>query len=60
MRSILTIYTTLLVALSFTACSPEPGTEAWCKKIKAKPQGEWSVNDAGTFAKHCLMRNYKQ
>jgi len=60
MKSILTICTALLVALSFAACSPEPGTEAWCNKIKDKPQGDWSANDASIFAKHCLMGDYKE
>jgi hypothetical protein len=60
MKSIITTCTLLLVALFFTACSPEPGTEAWCNKIKEKPKGDWSANDAGTFTEHCLMGNYKE
>jgi len=60
MKSILTICTALLVVLSFTACSPEPGTKAWCNRIKEKPKGDWSANDASTFAKYCLMGNYKE
>jgi len=60
MKSIITACAALLVVLSVTACSPEPGTQAWCNKIKEKPQGEWTANDAGAFAKHCLMGNYKK
>jgi len=52
--------TALLVVLSFSACSPEPGTKAWCDKIKEKPRGEWTANDASTFAKHCMMGNYRE
>ena len=49
---------TLMLAgaqLGITACSPEVGSEAWCKEIKAKDKGDWSANEAKDFAKHCLL-----
>lgn len=45
----------LLVAV-LAGCSPEVGSEAWCKNIAGKPKGDWSVNDAGSYAKHCVFR----
>lgn len=43
-----------MVAL-LSACSPEVGTDAWCTAMQEKPKGEWSANEAGDFAKHCLL-----
>ena len=42
--------------LLLNACSAEVGSEAWCADIKGKPKGEWSSNDAGNFAKHCVFK----
>ena len=44
------------VAVAIAACSPEVGSEEWCDDMKEKPQGEWTVNDAKDFAKHCILR----
>lgn len=49
----------LLALFSLTACSPEPGTKAWCEAMKEKPKADWSSNDAATFTKHCVLGNYK-
>lgn len=38
-----------------TACAPEVGSEAWCKSIKDKPKGDWTVNQASDYAKHCVF-----
>jgi hypothetical protein len=37
------------------ACAPEPGSAQWCEAKKAQPKSEWSLDDAATFAKHCLL-----
>jgi len=39
-----------------SACSAEVGSEQWCADMKAKPKGEWTANEAGDFAKHCLLK----
>jgi hypothetical protein len=41
--------------LSLTACAPEVGSEAWCNAMKEKPKGDWSADEAGDFAQHCLL-----
>lgn len=46
----------LTAVLSFTACSPEVGSDVWCAQMKEKPKGDWSVNEAGDFTKHCLLK----
>ena len=47
----------LIVAVVFVAgCAPEVGSDAWCKDMKEKPKGEWTANEAGDFAKHCVFK----
>lgn len=41
------------------ACAPKVGSEAWCESMKEKPKGDWSVNEAGDFAKHCVLGGSK-
>ncbi|MCO7222774.1 DUF3012 domain-containing protein [Pleionea sp. CnH1-48] len=38
------------------ACEPEVGSEKWCKKMKEKPKGEWTLNEGKDFAKHCVFK----
>jgi hypothetical protein len=48
----------LLLVLLFSGCSPEPGSKQWCEKMEDKAKGDWTGNEATTFAKHCIMGNY--
>jgi len=45
---------TLLVQI--VGCSAEIGSEAWCNELKEKPKGEWSMNEATDYTKHCLFK----
>jgi len=53
---------TLSVAVAITAlaglvgCAPEVGSEKWCKQLDEKPKGDWTANEAGDYAKHCIFR----
>jgi len=50
------IFLTLIVTiLLLTGCSAEVGSEQWCADLKEKPKGDWTANEAGDFAKHCLF-----
>ncbi|TLS67478.1 DUF3012 domain-containing protein [Mariprofundus erugo] len=60
MKLITTATASLLMLLALSACSPEPGSEAWCNKIKDTPKSDWSANDAGTYAKYCILGQYKK
>ena len=42
--------------LLLSACAPEVGSEAWCKKLAEKPKGDWSTNEATDYAKNCLLK----
>lgn len=59
MKKTLTAILVLLALTTLSACSPEPGTKAWCEKMKETPKGDWSGNDAATFTKYCVLGNYK-
>ncbi|HKJ50016.1 MAG TPA: DUF3012 domain-containing protein [Gammaproteobacteria bacterium] len=51
MKSLLFLFPLLLLA----ACSPEVGSKAWCADMKARPKGEWTVNETGDYARHCIF-----
>jgi hypothetical protein len=50
-----TVWTTVWTAFSILACAPV-GSEAWCEKMKNKPKGDWTANEAGDYALHCVLR----
>jgi hypothetical protein len=57
MLSRLIVTALLLGAVLATAgCSPEVGSEAWCKQLKDKPKGDWTANEAKDFAAHCVFK----
>lgn len=37
-------------------CAPEVGSKAWCQNLEAKPKGDWTVNEAADYARHCLFK----
>lgn len=37
-------------------CAPEVGSERWCGNMKAKDRGDWTMNEAADFARHCILR----
>lgn len=45
-----------ILAVASFACAPEVGSDAWCERMNETPKGDWSMNEAGDYAKHCLMR----
>ncbi len=45
-----------LLLSQLIACSPEVGSEGWCKDLKQKPKGDWSANEVKDYAKHCLLK----
>jgi hypothetical protein len=45
----------LLTFIASTGCTPEVGTEAWCDHMKEKSKADWTANEAGDYAEHCLF-----
>ena len=46
----------VVLSLGALACAPEVGSDAWCKKMKETPKGDWSANEAADYAKHCVLK----
>lgn len=46
----------VLVSVALSACMPEVGSDVWCENLKEKPTGDWSLNEASDFAKHCVFK----
>ncbi|MBF0456050.1 MAG: DUF3012 domain-containing protein [Magnetococcales bacterium] len=45
------------VVLAFLGgCSAEVGSDKWCEQMNNQPKGEWSSNDAASYAKSCLFK----
>lgn len=47
--------TLLLTLAALSGCAPEVGSERWCDAMKEKPSGDWTVNEASDFARHCIF-----
>ncbi|MDN3639428.1 DUF3012 domain-containing protein [Simiduia curdlanivorans] len=45
--------------LNIVACSPEVGSDKWCKNMADQPSGEWTANEAADYAKHCVFKKLK-
>lgn len=47
---------TIIGFLTFAVgCTPEVGTDEWCIMMKEKPKADWTANEAGDYAQHCLL-----
>lgn len=46
----------LVFSLGTVGCSLQVGSDAWCEKMKEKDKVKWSAEDAGNFAKHCILK----
>jgi Protein of unknown function (DUF3012) len=50
-----------IALLSISACAsglgrtPEVGSKAWCAFMDKKSKGDWSINEAADYARHCLL-----
>lgn len=42
------------VCLLMSGCA-RVGSDAWCEKMKGKPKGEWTGDEAGSYAKYCVL-----
>ena len=51
-------FLTAICLVLLSACAPEIGSDAWCKKMVETPKGDWSMNDASDFAANCVLKTY--
>lgn len=53
------LFFSAICVLLLSACEPEVGSDAWCKKMADKPKGDWSMNEASEFAANCVLKTYE-
>jgi len=46
----------ITVFLASAGCTPEVGSEGWCKMMMEKPKSDWTANEAAEYGKHCLFK----
>jgi len=46
----------IVIGVVLSACSPKVGSPEWCAAMKKKPSGDWTANETGDFATHCLFK----
>lgn len=46
----------VVMVLALSACAPEVGSDKWCASMKEKPKGDWSANEAASYAQHCIFK----
>lgn len=56
MKRMLSVAVAIAAFSGLAGCAPEVGSEKWCKQLDEKPKGEWTANEAGDYAKHCIFR----
>ena len=39
-----------------SACADKPGSEGWCEDMSAKSKGEWTGDEAKTYARTACWR----
>ncbi|MCW8880172.1 MAG: DUF3012 domain-containing protein [Kangiellaceae bacterium] len=45
----------IISTLVLTACQPEVGSPEWCKMMKEKDKGKWTLDEGKAFLKHCVI-----
>lgn len=50
------IYLSIAALFMLAACEPEVGSPEWCDMMDKKPKGDWTFQDTGDYAKHCLVK----
>lgn len=49
------VFLLVLIGAALFGCAPEVGSEQWCKDMKEKPKGDWTLTETKDFAKHCIL-----
>ena len=57
MRGIVLAFAMFAALIGLTACSPEPGSRAWCAEMDETPKGDWSTNEAAEYVRSCVFAN---
>lgn len=56
MKQLKALFAISVITLFLTSCGTEVGSDEWCADLKEKPKGEWTMDETGDYAKHCLLK----
>ncbi len=45
----------LMVIVFVAGCSPEVGSERWCRNMKDKPKADWTLGETRDYARYCML-----
>jgi len=45
----------MVLLIGLTGCADEPGSAPWCETKGEQSKSEWSMDDAATYAAHCVL-----
>lgn len=48
------------LCVSLLSCAPKVGSPEWCDAMDKKAKGDWSMNEAKDYAKHCIFRSHEK
>jgi hypothetical protein len=55
-KRVATVGVSVIFSLLAVSCSPKVGSESWCKKMDEKAKGDWTANEAASYAKNCIFK----
>ena len=50
------ILVALFIIVLTLGCSPEVGSDEWCKDMKEKPKKDWTASEVADYTKHCIFK----
>jgi len=50
------LFLALCLLTMLIGCSPEVGSDEWCRDMKEKPKGDWTASEATDYAKLCIIK----
>jgi hypothetical protein len=45
-----------LATAVIAGCAPEVGSKSWCEQMDEKSKGDWTVNEAESYVRNCIVR----
>ena len=55
-RNLVGVLILLFLAGMVIGCSPEVGSDEWCKDMKEKPKKDWTASEVADYTKHCIFK----
>lgn len=56
MKKVMFTMMVMAFGMAIGGCSPEVGSDAWCKQMQEKPKADWTASEASDYAKYCVFK----